>query len=143
MLGPVLAPCGIDCLSCDLRNLPSDAGAAHRIVAWFRDQGWTSPGEGAPQFIERSMCCKGCPGDRAMHWSPGCAILKCCIDERMLTHCSGCKDFPCGRPQEWAERGPKYEAALMRLTELRAQETAQAGPQGPATAPGPSAGANS
>jgi pimeloyl-ACP methyl ester carboxylesterase len=63
-----------------------------------------------PQIIGRSMCCKGCPGERAAHWSPDSAILKRCIDERHLASCSECGDFPCGRLEEWAECPPSMSA---------------------------------
>jgi hypothetical protein len=100
--------------------VPFDPGAAQRVVDWFREKGWIGPQEGAVQIIERSMYCKGCPGDRSIHWSPDCPILKCCVDERKLRHCSECEEFPCSRLNEWAGKDPKYSAALKRLTEMRA-----------------------
>ena len=46
-------------------------------------------------MIEQGMYCRGCRGDRSLHWSPDCPILLCCVDERHLEHCAQCKDFLC------------------------------------------------
>jgi hypothetical protein len=89
------------------------------------------PGRGGTADHRTLDVLQGLSGDRAVHWSPDCAVLKCCIDERKPTHCSDCKGFPCRRLEEWAEQGAKYEAALVRQTELRSQDTPQVGPEAP------------
>jgi hypothetical protein len=118
----LIAACGIDCAGCDFRKVPTDAGAAGRIVAWFKKQGWLAQDEGVAEIIERSMYCKGCRGDRAVHWSPNCWILQCCVDGKGLEYCYQCEAFPCDRLEEWATQSPKYEAALGRLERMRAGE---------------------
>ena len=122
--GPLMAVCGIDCADCDIRKVPTDAGAAERIVGWFRSMGWLKEKEGVPEIIERSMYCKGCQGDRSVHWSANCGILNCCVDERKLEFCYKCDDFVCERLAEWAQQDIKYGEALERLRGIRARRTA-------------------
>lgn len=122
----IIAACGIDCTDCDIRIAPCDAGAAQRIVAWFREMNWLKEGEGITEIIDRSMYCKGCRGDRAVHWSAGCPILKCCVDEKRLSHCSECGEFPCERLKEWAATGTGHTLALERLQKMKHQGSAPA-----------------
>ena len=119
----MIAVCGLDCTDCDIRKVPTDADAAQRIVGWFRSMGWLKESEGVPEIIERSMYCKGCRGDRSVHWSADCAILKCCVDERKLEFCYECADFVCERLNEWTQKDAKYGAALERLKGMRAGRT--------------------
>jgi len=115
----MIAACGLDCGSCEIRLAPTDPLAAQAIVEWFRRQGWLSDSEGMAQVIERRMYCTGCLGDREIHWSADCWILQCCVDQRGHSNCSECEAFPCGRLVEWAGQNNGYRAALARLTQLR------------------------
>jgi hypothetical protein len=83
-----IAVCGLDCSVCDIRRVPSDAAAAQRVVAWFRDQGWLAQDEGVTAIIQRSMYCKGCRDDRSVHWSPECWILGPCTGRRNAGSCA-------------------------------------------------------
>ncbi len=60
----MIAVCGIDCGSCDIRRAPDDFEAAQRIVAWYKKEGWLKVDEGIKEVIERSMYCKGVKTDR-------------------------------------------------------------------------------
>jgi hypothetical protein len=122
--GPLIAACGLDCTDCDIRKVPIDAEAAERIVGWFRSTGWLKESEGVPEIIERSMYCKGCRGDRSVHWSADCAILNCCVDERTLKFCYECDDFVCDQLDEWAQKETQYTQALERLERMRAEVAA-------------------
>lgn len=117
--GRWIGVCGLDCGSCDVRRLPVDDAAAERVVAWFRQMEWLAPDEGVAEVLERGMYCRGCRGDRTIHWSPDCWILQCCVDERGLAHCSQCVEFPCDRLQEWAQGSARYREALARLEGMR------------------------
>lgn len=114
----MIAACGLDCSKCDIRKIPTDTEAANRMVAWFRQMEWLEENEGVSEVIERSMYCEGCHGDRSLHWSPDCWILKCSVDERGLQYCSQCDDFPCVRLEQWAEERPEYGEALDRLRSM-------------------------
>ncbi|RLC64516.1 MAG: hypothetical protein DRI48_07585 [Chloroflexi bacterium] len=114
----LIAVCGLDCTTCDVRRAPTDAQAAGRVVAWFREMGWLAEDEGMAQVVQRSMYCQGCRGDRQVHWSPDCPILRCCVDERGLTFCYQCDEFPCRRLDERAGQSERYAQALDRLQRM-------------------------
>ena len=93
-------------------------------MSWFKEMGWLEQDEGVPEILERSMYCKGCHGDRAVHWSADCLILKCCVDEKGLEFCYQCDEFTCGRLEEWSKGSESYTAALNRLREMGEAATA-------------------
>jgi hypothetical protein len=115
----MLAVCGLDCGSCDIRKAPSDPEAARRIVAWFKQEGWLKENEGVKEVIERRMYCEGCREDRSIHWSPDCWILKCCVDEKGHDFCYECEVFPCERLSERSKQNNQYTEALDRLKEKK------------------------
>lgn len=90
-----MAPCGIDCNGCNLYGAGFDAARAEAIVPWFRRMGWIAVDEGSATVMAKAPFCMSCLGDRALQWSADCAIRVCCVDERRLTHCGLCEDFPC------------------------------------------------
>ena len=114
-----IAACGLDCGACPIRRMPFDSDAAAGVVAWFKKEGWLKEDEGVADALERSMYCKGCHGDRSIHWNAECWILQCCVDERKLNHCSECDVFPCDRLQEWSGQRESYGEALQRLRNMR------------------------
>ncbi|HDQ71532.1 MAG TPA: DUF3795 domain-containing protein [Chloroflexi bacterium] len=116
----MIAACGLDCGSCEIRLAPTDPDAARCVIDWFKHQGWLSEDEGLAEIIERGMYCNGCLGDRDVHWSSDCWILACCVDQRGLSHCSECEAFACDRLVEWSQQNDGYRDALTRLRELRA-----------------------
>jgi len=115
----IIAVCGLDCGPCDIRRAPDDPEAAQRIVAWFEKEGWLKEDEGIAEVVGRGMYCKGCRGDRAVHWSPDCWILKCCVDEKGHTFCYECSEFPCERLSERARESDHYGQALDRLKQMK------------------------
>lgn len=115
----MIAPCGIDCAKCDIRLFPSDPSAAERVIKWYKSNGWIEPDEGVKEAVEKNMYCRGCPGDREIHWSPDCHILKCCVDQHGLGNCSQCHDFVCDYLSTWSQKSEKYTQALQLLAEMR------------------------
>lgn len=115
MDGSMIAACGLDCGSCEIRLAPTDPAAAKAVIDWFKQQGWLADGEGMAQVIERKMYCTGCLGDRGTHWSRDCLILGCCVDRRGHGNCSECEAFACDRLVDWAEQNDRHRAALARL----------------------------
>jgi hypothetical protein len=113
-----IAPCGLDCSTCDIRLAPTDPQATRHLVAWFKEMDWLEEQEGIAEVIERGMYCKGCRGDRSIHWSPDCWILHCCVDERGMAFCYECESFPCERLTAWAQQNAGYTEALDRLHHL-------------------------
>ena len=108
----MMAPCGLDCLECDIRRAKSEPDTMREILEWFaRERGI----ELRPEQVD----CGGCLGDRSAHWSPDCRILKCSVDERGLSSCSKCGEFPCSQLETWASRSPRYAEGLARLKEMR------------------------
>lgn len=116
----MLAPCGLDCGHCDIRKVTIDHESAERIIKWYRNMGWLKAGEGTEEIIKRGMYCKGCRGDRSVHWSAECEILKCCVDEKGLEFCYECDEFVCAKLQDWVKDYAHHKAAIERLKRMRA-----------------------
>jgi len=115
----MIAVCGLDCSSCDIRKASHDSEAARRLVAWFKKEGWLKENEGIEEAIKRNMYCNGCRSDRSVHWSPDCWILKCCVDEKRLDFCYECDIFPCEKLVEWSGKNDEYRKAFERLKEMK------------------------
>jgi len=119
-----IAACGLDCESCSIRRFPFDEGAAAECVPWFREMGWLNASEGKAEALERGMTCRGCKGDRSVHWSVDddgrvdCWILECCVDGKGLEFCSDCGDFPCEKLQAWSKENESYAKAFARLQSM-------------------------
>lgn len=118
--GEMLAACGLDCGPCSIRRIPFDAAAAEDAIRWFRQMGWLKDSEGAAEAVERGMTCKGCQGDRNVHWSANCAIMVCCVDERSLAHCGQCAELmSCGKLEAFAsDEHAHHRQAVMRLRRM-------------------------
>jgi len=118
-----IAACGLDCEACEIRRLPFDEKAADACVEWYRAKGWLAADEGAEAAVERGMYCRGCKGDRSVHWSVDeegiCWILACCVDERGHEFCSQCDAFPCDRLVEWSKQNNGYARAFRRLQRMQ------------------------
>ena len=112
-IDPMRAPCGIDCGQCSIYLAAQDPGAAERLAEAWRAGG--NARASADWFR-----CQGCRGDRAECWSEDCAIAACCGEERGLTLCSECGDFPCERLVKWGEEYPHHRQAMEWLAEERA-----------------------
>jgi hypothetical protein len=115
--GEMLAACGLDCGPCSIRRIPFDADAAEDAIRWFRQMGWLEESEGVAEAVQRRMTCRGCQGDRTVHWSADCGILLCCVDERNLSHCGECAEsMSCGKLEAFANDGQAHhKAAVMSL----------------------------
>jgi hypothetical protein len=115
----MMGVCGMDCGSCDIRLAPTDPDAAEVVLAWFRKMEWLEEDEGIAEVVERGMVCQGCRGDRSLHWSPDCALLQCCVDEKGLTHCAQCDEFVCDRLEAFATDGQAHHReAVERLKKI-------------------------
>lgn len=115
----LIAACGLDCSVCPLYNIPTDEKAAEDMISWFRREKWLKEDEGLKEALEKGMYCKSCRGDRSVHWSADCWILKCCVDDRKMSHCSECGDFPCDRLVDRSRKDARYEKALERLKSMK------------------------
>lgn len=112
MNGDKVAVCGLICEGCEIMKAKEDKKIAKRISKWFK--------ENIKKEVKiEDIRCGGCRGDRKIHWSPDCWILKCCYDDRGFDFCYQCPDFPCDRLSEWAAQCDKYGEALERLEEMK------------------------
>jgi hypothetical protein len=115
----MMAVCGLDCGTCDIRRVPADPEAAQRVVEWFHQREWLEEDEGVAEILERGMYCQGCRGDRSLHWSPDCQLLICCIDEKHLEHCAQCADFVCQKLDAFSNDGQAHhKVAVERLKQI-------------------------
>jgi len=116
----MMAVCGLDCGTCDIRLVPTNPEVAQRVVAWFHQMGWLEEDEGIVEIIERGMYCQGCREDRSVHWSPDCPLLICCVDEKGLEHCAQCEDFACEKLEAFAEESKSHQEAVEQLRRIAA-----------------------
>ncbi len=115
----MMAVCGLDCGTCDIRQATTDPDAAQVVVAWFQRMAWLKKDEGIADVIERGMVCTGCRGDRQLHWSPDCTLLICCVDEKQLEHCAQCDEFVCEKLEAFATDGQAHHReAVERLKRI-------------------------
>lgn len=117
--GTLISVCGLDCSVCPLYNIPTNKKVAENMISWFKKEKWLKEDEGLKEVLEKGMYCKSCHGDRSIHWSPDCWILKCCVDDKKLNRCSECNDFPCDRLVDWSKKDKKYGQALERLKSMK------------------------
>ena len=107
------AACGLACGDCDICRAAEDPKLAARLAAHFTRE------TGKPVAAEEIVCL-GCLGPRDKHWSAECWILTCCVDDKGLSSCSACSDFPCQRLEEWGRSRATYGKALGRLRSMSA-----------------------
>jgi hypothetical protein len=112
----MMAACGLNCETCEIRLARFDPQAADGLVNWLKSEGWLAADEGMPQVIERKLFCTGCLGSRGTHWSADCWILTCCVDRHSLSNCSQCHEFPCARLVAWSEQNESYRQAFNTLS---------------------------
>jgi hypothetical protein len=120
----MVAACGLVCTDCDIYKIPLNEEVANNMIKWFKAEGWLEETAGVADVIAKGMYCKGCHGDRSIHWDPECWILVCCVDKRGLETCIQCDVFPCERLVEWAESNSQYQEALQRLQSMAESGTA-------------------
>jgi hypothetical protein len=120
----LIAVCGLDCTGCPLLNATTDESAAQDLVGWFKQEGWLKEHEGTAELMAQGPYCRGCRGDRSIHWSADCWILKCCVDDKGLEFCYECGSFPCQRLIDWAKQNEHYSQALNRLLRMRQEAIA-------------------
>jgi hypothetical protein len=89
-----IAPCGLDCVNCELFKANGNRQAWERVAA----KTGKSPEESA---------CLGCRDGNGCVYFSGCETLAC-VKERGLDFCSDCADFPCQRLQPMAEGAAFY-----------------------------------
>ena len=114
-----IAACGLDCSKCPIPEINKDLETAQKWVGQFREWEMLKEGEGAEEIMARGPYCVNCHGERSVHWSANCQILKCCVDEKGLENCSQCEEFACERLVEWSKERPQHARALETLRQLK------------------------
>lgn len=109
------AVCGVNCQECAIYKAPFESQAADLLLSWFKEMNVIGRKQGVEDLMDAGPYCKGCLGPRANHWSPDCFILQCCVDEKGLSSCHKCADFPCGYLKDWANQEDKYIEAYQYL----------------------------
>lgn len=84
-----VAPCGIDCLNCELYE------ANNNTTVWARLAAMTSRSED-------EIKCKGCRLQGGCTIQTDCETLAC-VQEKGIDFCYQCDDFPCSRLQPAAD----------------------------------------
>ena len=113
---PGIAACGLDCANeCDIFKVPTNPEVADRVLAWLKQM----KVKNLPHSLRGATLCLGCRGDRSVHWTPDCWILKCCVDNKHLETCAQCDEFPCLRLEGRAQRDERYARGLERLKQMK------------------------
>ena len=100
----------IEALLAEQTDIHEDLKTAEKWVGQFREWKVIKEDEGAEEIMAKGPYCKGCRGDRSRHWSAECWILKCCVDDKGLSNCSQCGEFPCVKLTEWSKERPRTAA---------------------------------
>lgn len=89
-----IAPCGIDCVNCELFEANGNRAAWQRVAA--------KTGKTAEE-----SACRGCRAGNGCVFFQGCETLDC-VRKKGIDFCSDCADFPCARLQPLAEGASFY-----------------------------------
>jgi hypothetical protein len=90
-----IAPCGIDCVNCELFEANGNRAAWERVAAR------------TGKSVEESAC-PGCRAGNGCVFAPGTCETLGCSRKRGLDFCSECGDFPCERLQPLADGASFY-----------------------------------
>jgi len=107
----LVGACGLNCAACNIYQAyaKKDVEAQKRIAkSLFGENTDIEP---------EKITCDGCHGRLDVHWSPDCKILQC-AQEKELTACSQCSEFPCQNLKAFYSKG--YEKAQQNA--LKQQE---------------------
>ena len=112
--------CGIDCYEkCHLYMTDVSEESAKIVLDWFKENKWCDDNVTLREFMEEGKRCYGCHGEKCLHWSPDCDMMKCCIDKKGLEYCHQCKEFPCETLSNHANKNERYKQGVERLKKLR------------------------
>jgi hypothetical protein len=100
------APCGLYCGNCE-------------IYRAFRDDDFDSLAEYARQMnipVDRVRC-EGCRSEATMFWCPECRI-RTCTEEKEISFCFECVDFPCVGLIEFEDEAPHHSTCVGNLERM-------------------------
>ncbi|MCL1806182.1 MAG: DUF3795 domain-containing protein [Oscillospiraceae bacterium] len=122
-----LAACGVDCGECAQYKvtMKQDLKAAELLAGWFKSQGWIGEGEGVEAVMKKAPLCKGCWDiTDDCFWKCGCGSVdfRECCEEKQISHCGECGDFPCGHYLAWVDMHENHKEAMARLLLLKPEE---------------------
>jgi len=115
-----LAACGIDCNECGQYKVTAhhDIKAAQSLVAWFQSRGWIGENESAEAVMKKAPLCNGCRDKTGACFCGSCNLRTCC-EERQLSHCCECGDFPCDTYINWIGGLAHHKKAMEYLMPLK------------------------
>ena len=100
------APCGLYCGNCE-------------IYRAFRDDDFEALAGYAKEMnspIDRVKC-EGCRSDFMMFWCPECEVRRC-NEEKSLSFCFECEDFPCVALVEFEDQAPHHSLCVKNLERM-------------------------
>jgi len=108
-----LAPCGIECTSCDafIATQANDSEARKRIAEkWSKEFNY-------PGLKPEDINCNGCLSDGPLFsHCHECEIRKCAT-KRGVKNCAYCGDYPCSKLEEFHKKVPSAKEALDAIKE--------------------------
>lgn len=115
------AVCGLLCGDCPIYRSTFDTNAADLLLGWFKEMNVVGRNDGVEELMACGPYCKGCLGPRSTHWSPECSLLNCCVDQKGLTSCHLCDEFPCSDLKHWSAQDDKYADAYAYLQDMHSR----------------------
>jgi hypothetical protein len=107
----MIAYCGLDCDSCDVRQAAQDPEKARILAEAFHAEGY-------PDAVPGWFRCQGCMGPEDLVWDGGCDMRTCCM-KKQFSNCAACGEFPCAHALKFEADDGTHAAAIGRLRALR------------------------
>ena len=95
------AYCGLDCSECKaFRATQENDSERKKELA----KQWT--GELEVEFKPEDINCNGCKSDIISGWCRKICKIRPCAEDRKVTTCAHCNDYPCGKLKEFLSKEP-------------------------------------
>jgi hypothetical protein len=99
----LIGHCGLDCSKCDafvLKDDKDDSRRAYAAMEWEKLYGYES-------LKASDIICEGCLSEKGSLFM-NCRIcpIRICANQRNVSHCVECKDYPCGNLRKFHANHP-------------------------------------
>jgi hypothetical protein len=105
--------CGKNCTECSIFNgdiketakklseLLQMYGFTKETMELIPESGWYGDFETGLDWCQKKINCSGCRSENRLN--PDCELRNCCIEEKKLSFCFECTEFPCNKIKNFEE----------------------------------------